>query len=376
MSEEKPKKAKRKSGGYGEPPYFSSGTILVDRYEVVEWIGKGMSASVFHCRDYLLSGLSVAVKIFAAGVSDDDTAAARLFRELLTSYDVNHPNAVRMYDTFRTNDMIGIVLEYVSGGTLADYIEKTTELSIKDFKNKLIQICAGLEAIHSVGVVHRDLKPENILIDETGYILKITDFGVARGCVVEQEGVGQTYIPVYQGNSHLAQRKTEHGALVGTLVYVSPEYLLKGIVDYRSDIYAFGVIAYEMLTGQDLFPNLSDIDFLKAKVGNDPKSPREINPDCPAELSGIIMKALRRNPGERYQTVLELKFDLQHFVLHDDIIITVNRSKAQKVEDQNQEESVFANIDTFVEKNPLMPLLVFIFSLSIALYAIYLLVNN
>lgn len=315
----------KKGLGVDEIPFFSPGTLLVDRYEVVEFLGKGMSAAVFKCRDYSLGGLNVAVKIFSSAISSDDVAASRLFRELLSSHEINNQYVARMYDTFRTDEIIGIVLEYVDGGTLQQYMDSSNALGILAIRQMLIQLCIALEAIHDAGVIHRDMKPENILITKDG-ILKVTDFGVARGCIVETESDEPTYIPVVSGSKHLAQRKTEKGALVGTLVYVSPEYLLTGNVDYRSDIYALGVIAYELLTKSDLFPGLSDIEFLKCKVNKDPESIQNFNKDCPKALEAIVFKALKRDPDGRYESAKLMRYDLENLQLNDEI-----GKKAEKV---------------------------------------------
>lgn len=296
--------------GIDDIPYFSPGTLLVNRYEVVEFLGKGMSAAVFKCRDYMLGGLEVAIKVFSSGVSKDTVAASRLFRELLSSNEIDNEYVARMYDTFRTDDIIAIVLEYIDGGTLQDYIDANNNLSIASIKKMLLQLCTALQAIHAAGVVHRDMKPENILITKGGN-LKVTDFGVARGCEVDNEVIGKAFIPVASGSRHLAERKTEQGALVGTLVYVSPEYLLEGKVDFRSDIYALGVIAYEILTRGELFPGLSDIEFLKMKVNSEPEPISNFNKSCPIELERIVFKALARDPDQRYQTAKAMHEDLE-----------------------------------------------------------------
>lgn len=324
-TEEKTDIVNRHGLGIDDIPYFSPGTLLVNRFEVVEFLGKGMSAAVFKCKDYMLGGLEVAIKVFSSGVSKDTVAASRLFRELLSSNEIDNEYVARMYDTFRTDDIIAIVLEYIDGGTLQDYIDANSSLSISAIKKMLIQICTALEAIHAVGVVHRDLKPENILITKSGN-LKVTDFGVARGCEVNNEHIGKAFIPVASGSKHLAERKTEQGALVGTLVYVSPEYLLEGKVDFRSDVYALGVIAYEILTRGDLFPGLSDIEFLKMKVNNDPEPICNFNKNCPIELERIVFKALARDPEHRYQTAKAMLTDLEMLdlssVKEDDTLVS------------------------------------------------------
>jgi len=248
---------------------------------------------VYACRHRELSGHLVAMKVLFPEVARDEIAAARFRNEIVASYGVSHPNVVRAYEYFRDGDLIAFTMEYISGGDIADKIAKTKEIPIDEVLRMLSQMCSGVQAIHDAGIIHRDLKPENILLTAQGDV-KITDFGIARA------GTGP--------------RLTDHGGVVGTIDYVSPEYLERGEVDARSDLYALGVIAYEILTHEPPFKGKSVIETMTLRLRTDPSPPHAIRKDCPPELSKIVLKALARDYHERYQTAREMYEDLQELI--------------------------------------------------------------
>ncbi len=245
---------------------------------------------VYACRHRELSGHLVAMKVLFAEVARDTVAAARFRNEIVASYGVSHPNVVRAYEYFRDGDLVAFTMEYIGGGDLADRISHDEPLPISEIERMLGQMCSGVQAIHDAGIIHRDLKPENILITTEGDI-KITDFGIAR---------------------HVTGPKlTEHGGVVGTIDYVSPEYLERGQVDARSDIYALGVLAFEMITGESPFKGNSVIETMTIRLRSDPPAPSSLRPECPPSLDKIVLKAMRRDPDKRYQRALEMSYDLQ-----------------------------------------------------------------
>lgn len=266
------------------------GTVINGKYEVVKCLGTGSMGMVYACRHRELSGLLVAMKVLFAEVARDTVAAARFRNEIVASYGVSHPNVVRAYEYFRDGDLIAFTMEYIGGGDLADRINHDEPLPTDEICRMLAQMCLGVQAIHDAGIIHRDLKPENILLTTDGDI-KITDFGIAR-C-----GTGP--------------KLTEHGGVVGTIDYVSPEYLEKGQVDGRSDIYALGVLAYEMITGESPFKGNSVIETMTIRLRSDPVAPSTLRPDCPPGLDRIVLKAMRREPEKRYQKASEIYHDLQ-----------------------------------------------------------------
>ncbi len=264
------------------------GTIINGRYEVVKCLGTGSMGMVYACRHRELAGHMVAMKVLFAEVARDSVAAARFRNEIVASYGVSHPNVVRAYEYFRDGDLIAFTMEFIGGGDLADRINADSAIPIEETIRMLGQMCSGVQAIHDAGIIHRDLKPENILITAQGDI-KITDFGIAR------TGTGP--------------KLTDHGGVVGTIDYVSPEYLERGQVDARSDIYALGVLAYEMITGESPFRGQSVIETMTMRLRTDPEAPHQLRPDCPVALSNIVLKAMARDPDKRYQSAQEMLED-------------------------------------------------------------------
>ncbi|MFN8391167.1 MAG: serine/threonine-protein kinase [Bdellovibrionota bacterium] len=265
-------------------------SIVNERYEVVKCLGTGSMGMVYLCKHLALGGRLIAMKVIFPHVAQNEIVAARFLNEIAVSYDVSHQNVVRTYDYFKTENMVAFTMEYINGGDLADAIRKRAEMPIGRIVQILAQTAAGVRAIHEAGIIHRDLKPENILLSSTGDV-KISDFGIAR--------------------AKDAQKLTEAGGVLGTIDYVSPEYLSLGVVDQRSDLYAIGTIAYELLTGRLPIQGSNVIHTMNLRVSTDPVAARELRKDCPEELNRIVMKALARDPGNRYQTADELLADLE-----------------------------------------------------------------
>ena len=266
------------------------GTVVNGRYEVIRCLGTGSMGMVYACRHRELAGHTVAMKVLFSEVARDEVAAARFRNEIVASYGVSHPNVVRAYEYFRDGDLIAFTMEYIGGGDLADRIGGDDLIPVPDIVSMLTQMCSGVQAIHEAGIIHRDLKPENILLTSSG-LVKITDFGIAR-C-----GTGP--------------KLTEHGGVVGTIDYVCPEYLEQGQVDTRSDLYALGVLAYEMVTGEAPYKGKSVIETMTLRLRTDPEPPHHLRPECPIALSDIILKAMARNPEDRYQSAIEIAADLK-----------------------------------------------------------------
>lgn len=266
------------------------GTVIGGKYEVVRCLGAGSMGMVYACRHRDLQGQLVAAKVLFNEVASDKVAAARFKNEILASYGVSHPNVVRAYEFIKDGDLIAYTMEFVGGGDLADRMGRPELLKISEILRLLTQMTAGVQAIHDAGIVHRDLKPENILLTNDGSV-KIADFGIAR----KTDG----------------PKLTEHGGVVGTLEYVSPEYMLKSQVDWRSDIYAMGVLAYELIAGEPPFKGDSAYASISMRLQTDPEPPSKYRSECPAGLDGIVLKALQRDPEERYQSAMEMFQDLQ-----------------------------------------------------------------
>jgi len=266
------------------------GTVIAGRYEVVKCLGAGSMGLVYACRHRELTGHLVAVKVLFPEVAQDKVAAARFRNEIFASYGVSHPNVVRAYEYLRDGELVAYTMEYVGGGALSDRLDKGDgPLSIQEVIRLLAQMSLGVQAIHDAGIVHRDLKPENILLTKEGDV-KIADFGIAR------TGHGP--------------KLTEHGGVVGTIDYVSPEYMLNSQVDWRSDIYALGILGYEMLTGDSPFRADSVYATMTKRLKTDAKPPSTVRFDCPRELDAIVLRAMARDPEQRYQSAEEIYRDL------------------------------------------------------------------
>ncbi|HQH26355.1 MAG TPA: serine/threonine-protein kinase [Oligoflexia bacterium] len=259
--------------------------LLHGRYEIIKVLGAGSLGTVYLCRHHELRGALVAMKILFKEVADDGIIADRFRNEIVASYGVSHPNVVRAYEYFRDGNIIAFTMEYVAGGSLADRLGKHENIEIKEAVSLLKQMASGVQAIHEAGIIHRDLKPENILLTETGDV-KITDFGIAR---------------VSAG-----PKLSQYGGVVGTIDFVSPEYLERGQVDHRADVYALGVIGYEMITGEAPFKGNSVIEAMTLRLRTDPQPPSVTRKECPLELDAIVLKAMERNPETRYQSASEL----------------------------------------------------------------------
>lgn len=267
-----------------------AGTVIGGRYEVVRHLGAGSMGLVYACRHRELGNM-VAVKVLFAEVANDPVAAKRFNNEIFASYGVTHPNVVRAYEYIREGGVLAYAMEYVDGGALADRLDKGRPLmAVSEIVKLLAQMCLGVQAIHDAGIVHRDLKPENILLTKDGQV-KIADFGIAR--------------------TDAGPRLTEHGGVVGTIEYVSPEYMKNSHVDWRSDLYALGVLAYEMLTGEPPFSGESVYAKLTKRLTTDPTPPSVRRAECSPELDRIVLKAMSRDPEARYQSAAEIFYDLE-----------------------------------------------------------------
>lgn len=278
------------------------GTVIAGKYEVVKCLGQGSMGLVYACRHRELSGHLVAVKVLFPEVAQDKVAAARFRNEIFASYGVSHPNVVRAYEFIRDGDLVAYTMEYVGGGDLADRLSRHEQqpMEVSEIIRVLAQMCLGVQAIHDAGIVHRDLKPENILLTREG-VVKIADFGIAKA------GHGP--------------KLTEHGGVVGTIDYVSPEYMLNAQVDWRSDIYAIGILGYEMITGKSPFRGESVYATMTKRLKSDPAAPSAMRPECPQELDKIVLRAMHRDPEQRYQAAAEMFQDLERIMSEEDLAV-------------------------------------------------------
>jgi serine/threonine-protein kinase len=262
-------------------------TLFDGRYRIERKLGAGGMADVYLAEDQEL-GRRVAIKILNGRHANDAQFIERFRREAKNAAALNHPNIVSIYDRGEAEDTYYIAMEYLDGRTLKELIVGRGAAPINVAIEYARQILSALRFAHRHGIVHRDIKPHNVLVDGEGRV-KVTDFGIARA-----------------GTSQM----TETGSIVGTAQYLSPEQAQGREVDQRSDLYSLGIVLYELLTGKTPFEGETPVEIAMKHLSNTPKPPSKLRPDVPPELDMVVMRALAKNPDERYQSADEMEGDL------------------------------------------------------------------
>jgi len=268
---------------------LSPGSVFAGRYQVIEEIGKGGMGSVYKVLDKEL-GEMVALKLLNPEIAADESMVGRFRHELRLARKITHKNVCRMFDLSIEKGEPFITMEYVSGEDLKSTIRRVGKLPVEKSVDITIQVCQGLTEAHNLGVVHRDLKPQNVMLDSQGFA-HIMDFGIARSTMDE--------------NAKEAQQ------IIGTPDYMSPEQAEGLEADHRSDIYALGIILFEMLTGNLPFKGNTLESVLLKHQSEAPPDPRKFIPSIPSELSRIILRCLTKEKERRYQSVEELISELK-----------------------------------------------------------------
>ncbi|MFF3568311.1 Stk1 family PASTA domain-containing Ser/Thr kinase [Nocardia jiangxiensis] len=267
---------------------------LSSRYELGEIIGFGGMSEVHKARDERL-GRDVAIKVLRADLARDPTFYLRFKREAQNAAALNHPAIVAVYDTGEAEVDGGplpyIVMEYVDGDTLRDMVRGSGPLAPRRAMEIIADVCAALDFSHKNGIVHRDMKPANIMINRQGAV-KVMDFGIARAIADSSNPMTQT------------------AAVIGTAQYLSPEQARGEQVDARSDVYSVGCVLYEILTGEPPFTGDSPVAVAYQHVREDPQLPSNVHAGVPRELDSVVLKAMSKNPANRYQTAAEMRSDL------------------------------------------------------------------
>jgi len=275
----------------------------IAHYRMIEPIGAGGMGAVFKAYDKKLHRV-VALKLLPPEYLSQQDRRRRFMQEARAASALNHPHILTVYEVGEDDGKPYIAMEYVEGETLRKKIEART-LNIKETLNIAIQISEGLTKAHELGIIHRDLKPENLMISRDGYA-KILDFGLAK-LVAQRERA----LAADSEQKTLIRVHTESGTLLGTVNYMSPEQLLGQRVDRRCDIFSFGVVLCEMISGSCPFVNDNRIDTMHAILHRPPKLPEADNGNVPAGILPILTKALAKVPKERYQSVSEFAADLR-----------------------------------------------------------------
>jgi serine/threonine protein kinase len=264
------------------------------RYQIIEEIGRGAMGIVYLAYDPRIKR-NIAVKAFnieqMVEPSEREEFKLRFQREAQLAGNLSHPNIIAIHDVGEEEEISFIAMEFVEGESLAELIAKNYRFSIEEIADIFSQLCQGMSYAHQQGIIHRDLKPSNILLRKDG-LVKIADFGIARAL----------------GATITASHKT-----LGTPAYMSPEQITGGRIDLRSDIFSLGIILYQMLTGERPFAGEITSTIIYRIINEDPIPPRKISLQVPPGFNHIVLKALSKDPTERYQSCGELLADIKNY---------------------------------------------------------------
>src|SRR3954469_8005780 len=268
--------------------HLAPGLLLGDRYEILEMIGQGGMGAVYRARDLQLARI-IALKTMRPDLSEHPEILQRFKQELILARQVSHRNVIRIYDLGEAAGIKFITMEYVEGEDLRCYLTRQRKLAVREAVDIVLQICRGLEAAHGEGAIHRDLKLQNVLRQSNGRV-QVMDFGLARSS--ESEGLTRT------------------GAMLGTVEYMSPEQAIGKGVSTQSDLFAVGLIFYELLTGELPYKADSAVASLVMRTQQRARAPREVDPEIPATVSDVVRKGLEPAVADRYQSATEIIRDL------------------------------------------------------------------
>ncbi len=306
----------------------------VSHYELLETIGAGGMGEVFKAQDKRLHRF-VAVKVLTRGHSGDPERRKRFIQEAQSASALSHPNIITIHDIFDEGDSYYIVMEYVAGRTLLDAIPPLG-LRVGQVLQYSTQMADALNAAHAAGIIHRDFKPANVMVTGSG-LVKILDFGLAKLTdpssamnLTATAGASTGGVPGgLQDQATLTNVPlTMEGSILGTVNYMSPEQAEGRRVDYRSDIFSFGAVLYEMVTGRRAFQGDSDISTLSSVLRDEVRPMTEMVPDVPHELEDIVRGCLRKDPDARWQSMKEVEMGLSGLKRRSDAGVLHSRPAA------------------------------------------------
>lgn len=331
------------------------GKVLDDRYKIESIVGHGGMAVVFRAEDIIMNRV-VAIKVLKSDSNDPEKAIQRFINESKAVAMLSHPNIVNIYDVNVKDEIKYIVMEYVEGTTLKDYLSSVTKINWKEALHYAEQILRGLAQAHERGVVHRDVKPQNILLLKDGTI-KVTDFGIAK--------------------VHTNDTITDGESAIGTVHYISPEQAEGKDVTPVSDIYSVGVMLYEMVTGKLPFEAESLVSVALMHITDEAISPKDIVPTIPEGLQFIILQAMSKKAEERFDNCEEMIQYIQELLKNPDVIFAPLNSASEKYSESNkklaslnfkkqntndeQQRKKAPKIKTKKKQNAMMPIILGVF---------------
>ena len=295
--------------GHSSTTFFAPGTLLGARYQVLRILGQGGMGAVYQARDQELDRI-IALKVIRPELAANPNILQRFKQELILSRHVTHKNAVRIFDLGEAGGTKFITMEYVEGEDLRGALRRKGKFPAGEAVPIIQQICRALDAAHAEGVIHRDLKPQNVMRDPQGRVV-VMDFGLARS--LESEGMTQT------------------GALVGTLEYMSPEQALGASLDQRSDLFAVGLIFFELLTGKAPYKADTAIASLMKRTHERATPASDVDASVPLSLSAMVSHCLERDPKDRYQSAAELLKELEAWIKDPNLAVSSHVGVASSV---------------------------------------------
>ena len=336
------------------------GKLLGNRYELIEKIGSGGMATVYKARDLVLKRY-VAVKVLREEYTTDNEFIKRFNTEAESAASLTHPNIVSVYDVGKEGSLYYIVMELIKGKTLKEIIVEDGKMGWKWSVKIAKQIAQALETAHRNNIIHRDIKPHNIIITEDG-TAKVTDFGIAKAV----------------SNSTI----TAFGTTIGSVHYFSPEHARGGYTDAKSDLYSLGVVLYEMVTGRVPFDADTPVSVALKHMQEKPVEPIVLNPAIPQSLNNLIMKAMQKDPNQRYSSATEMIQDLDRIIKNPEVGVSRVAENDVKIRKQETAENArktkegkMAKFNRFLEEHKfikivligLVFLVVFITTIAITL---------
>lgn len=281
-------------------PNFEPGVVIDGRYRIEAELGRGGMSMVFRALDLRLSRF-VVLKVLPPPLAEDPEFVSRFQQEIRVLTQLDHPNILRIYDSSSSQEATYLVLEYVAGGSLEEYLSRMGRLDPESALAIIEQIGPALSYAHQRGIIHRDIKPGNIMIGTNGRLL-LSDFGVAQLSV------------------HMAQSSmTGAGTILGTPLYMSPEQAKGEPIDARSDIYSLGLVLYQILTGKAPFQRGDVTSMIYAQITQPPPSLRALNPQISPDLERVVLRALVKDPARRYQSIDDFVQSLRAVIRVDQV---------------------------------------------------------